>query len=689
MFKPAPMVRVSLIILQEDLEAFTRSLHEDGLLQLMECSTEGRLKRHEVRDVGNEVSLLASRVERMVNLLEEALEARADKGGFLDRIRGMASQPEPPEMADIDLDSVERTLRWCRDRVDPLSPELDRLGELLRSSREERSDLEGDLGLIRDLLPVRAPLKDFRSSELTSTYFFYLPADRVEEFQSAAREQVDPVHISVVSGATRRMVMAMSLSQEKVKLLTQIHRFEGELVDLPAYDGLPSEVEEEILSRMKSLDGQIEGTTEEIHRLAVENLQDLRVVEEVIEIERGRIQALGLLARTRETTVFRGWAAEDDVGRLEEVAASVTGGRFLLKTERPGDDEYTEVPIRLANRWPFRSFEWITKMYGMPSYREVDPTPLLLPTFIVFFGTCLSDAGYGIILAALSFFVLRKAWGKDMGLSLTLCGLATILMGWLMGGWFGNILYSGTWGYGPMITFFKASWKDPLASDGAVAVLSLSLLMGIIHLILGHVTAIMVYARQNKLVKGFVIHFGWCLTLVFGSIFILWYLNLTEANATWQELSTWGMTIGIAMGISGYIWDRSGAARGAAPAQFLYDILGHIADVISYSRLLALGISSAVNAFLIDLIIIQYAWEPISQMGVVISILLGVLLAIGFIMLHLVNMGLNCLSGFVHTMRLHFAEYFGKFYESGGDEFMPFKSERTLTRVVTPEGAGS
>jgi V/A-type H+-transporting ATPase subunit I len=65
-----------------------------------------------------------------------------------------------------------------------------------------------------------------------------------------------------------------------------------------------------------------------------------------------------------------------------------------------------------------------------------------------------------------------------------------------------------------------------------------------------------------------------------------------------------------------------------------------------------------------------------------------VLLGIGFIMLHLVNMGLNCLSGFVHTMRLHFAEYFGKFYESGGDEFIPFKSERTLTRVVTPEGAG-
>jgi V/A-type H+-transporting ATPase subunit I len=125
----------------------------------------------------------------------------------------------------------------------------------------------------------------------------------------------------------------------------------------------------------------------------------------------------------------------------------------------------------------------------------------------------------------------------------------------------------------------------------------------------------------------------------------------------------------------------------------MYDILGHIADVISYSRLLALGISTAVNAFLIDLLIVSLAWPAISSgtgpIGMVVAVLGGIVLAIGFVMLHLVNMGLNCLSAFVHTMRLHFAEYFGKFYEAGGDEFIPFSAERSLTAPVGFEGADS
>jgi V/A-type H+-transporting ATPase subunit I len=268
------------------------------------------------------------------------------------------------------------------------------------------------------------------------------------------------------------------------------------------------------------------------------------------------------------------------------------------------------------------------------------------------------------------------------------CGLATIVMGWLFGGFFGNVMFSEE--YGPRIAFFRAAWVNPLEGTGAVKILSLALLLGIIHLMLGHVTAIMVSARQGRLLKGLVTHLGWCLTLSFGSIFVLWYLNMTEATPAWQALSTWGMAVGICVGVIGYMWERSGSARAAGPAQFMYDILGHVADVISYSRLLALGISSAVNAFLIDLIIFKFAWPKFSggPLTVAISVLLAIVLIIGFVMLHLVNMGLNCLSGFVHTMRLHFAEYFGKFYESGGDEFTPFKSERSLTAVKFPEGVG-
>lgn len=682
MFKPAPMRWVRILLLDDDLENLTRELHEAGLVQLTESPAPGDMSRHRTKELEADSAGLAARVEKMVNLLEEAASARAERGSFVSRITGMLKGSPAPEPRRIEDRSIEAAVDWCRERVDQLAPRLDGLGETLRNARDGREKLEGDLELVRDLLPLRAPLQSFRDSELTSASFFYISAERFGGFESACRENIDPVYIRVISGTTDQLVMVMTLAEDRAKALTQIHRYEGEMVDLPDYEGSPAEAEEEILKKMAELDRRIEEITDEVYGIATEHLEEMRVVSEVLAVARNRTEGMKLLSRSERVVLLSGWVPERDMERLDTIVSSCTGGRFHLQSGSPKAEDYTKVPVSFDNRWPFNTFEWITKMYGMPSYREVDPTPLLAPTFAVFFGTCLSDAGYGLILALLGFFVLRKMWGERMGTSLMICGLATILMGWLFGGFFGNILYSED--YGPKISLFKAGWVDPLEAKGAVSVLSLALLMGIFHLMLGHLTAVMVSARQGRLLNGLVTHIGWCFTLAFGSIFVLWYLNLTEANATWQAISTWGMVAGILMGVLGYVWEKSGSARATAPAQFLYDILGHVADVISYSRLLALGISSAVNAFLIDLIIFKFAWPSFSgtPLSVIVSILLAVVLSIGFVLLHLVNMGLNCLSGFVHTMRLHFAEYFGKFYESGADEFIPFKSERSLTVVV-------
>ncbi len=687
MFKPRSMSKVSILLLDQDLERFTREAQERGLLQFTESPSVESMERQDVRDMRSRIADLQSKVDRAVSVLEDAREEKAEAGGMSQRLKGMVGIQEPPEPLELEFGSVEDQTEWCSSKVEDIHEEVQRFGNTMERIADQRSKLEAALGLIREMLPVKVPLSRFRESDLTSTFFFHLPSETVEPLTQACKDNLDPVHVTVVSGTATVLVMAMCLEEDRNRLLTQIHRFEGEIIELPSYDGRPREIEEDILSELEELEEERSEVTDRIYTIAAERLDDLKITQEVLGIEEERLETLEMLSRTESVVYVRGWVPEDELRELDELVSRTTSGRYVLRSDSEFE-EGEDPPTDLDNPGVFSSFEWITKMYGMPNYGEVDPTIFVAPTFAVFFGTCLTDAGYGIILALVSFLVLRKAWGKELGTAFTLCGLGTVLMGWLTGGWFGNILYSGQYGYGPQLAFFKAPWIDPI--EDPVSLLVLALMMGIVHLMLGHATAIMSSHRKGNLVQGLITHIGWLLTLSFGSIFITWYLEITTANAFWRTISTWGTGIGASMGIIGYILEREGSAMVASIPQFLYDILSHIADVISYSRLLALGISTGVNALLIDYIVVDIAWPSLSSGAgageIAIFALVSVALALGFVVLHLVNMALNCLTGFVHTMRLEFAEYFGKFYEGNGDEFSPLKAERTLTKSANPGG---
>jgi len=682
MFRPAPMRKVNILVVKDDVEKVVERLHEAGLVQLVEAQISEPLQRFEGSEQEEQISQLSARLREVISSLEEA-EPGGNGGGFISGMLGGSTEPGISAVP-VAPQPREKVLEHASKLVQGILPQLEEINDSLKSSQSKIDQLSHHLHLVRDLMPIKVPLGLFRRLSKAVAFFFYLEEDRVEPFQQVCREKIKPVYISVISGTRRRLLIALSLPSEKELLLAQIHRFEGELIDLPPYEEEPSAAEAKIKKLIREEDAKARKAREALRDLARRHLKELRVASELVEIERERAEALGMFARTDRAALISGWIPEKDMKLLERTISTAVGKRFVIRSHSPGNPDGEDVPIQLENPKPFDNFEWITKMYGLPNYREVDPTPFILPTFAIFFGTCLTDAGYGLILLFLSVFFLRKIWGK-MGTTFAICGVATVFMGWLTGGWFGNILYNESYGLG--LSFFKAVWSDPL--ENPIPLLSLSLEMGIAHLLLGHVTAIMASARRGRLKQGLLAHGGWCLTLVFGSIFILWYMNMVSVSPLWRTLSTWGLAVGVVLGMTGYIWERSGSGRIAAPAQFMYDILGHVADVISYSRLLALGISTGVNAFLIDMIIVGIVWPGVPKAGIVgavVSVVAAVVLAIGFVLLHLVNMGLNSLSGFVHTMRLHFAEYFGKFYEGGGEEFRPFKASRTITSLAQDGG---
>jgi V/A-type H+-transporting ATPase subunit I len=334
-------------------------------------------------------------------------------------------------------------------------------------------------------------------------------------------------------------------------------------------------------------------------------------------------------------------------------------------------------------------------MYGLPRYDEIDPTSFLTVSFPIFFGIALSDAGYGLALAAfmLSGVWIAKAFPPYLRKMMALCGITTVVVSLFIGGWFG---------------FGEGLWTKP--TEQPIPLLKLAIFIGIAHLVIALGLAGILKdlrRRDRKRVVFERIPRTMILLGFFGLVFSILGVGLHEFGIAYRfprmELFTAFNPLaqapavvqafralfygGLILGATGAVLTAKGLReRIGGPINVVYGITGLVADVTSYTRLLALGIATGVVAFSINLIIsIFWGWLVAPNLSLSPALILGVVSAVAlaflFVVAHAFNIFINTLGGFIHTMRLHFAEFFGKFYEGGGERFTPFKAKRRLTVV--------
>ncbi len=381
-----------------------------------------------------------------------------------------------------------------------------------------------------------------------------------------------------------------------------------------------------------------------------------------------KYQVIDRLAQSKNVFVLEGYIPQPAEGALERALEPYDA--YVSFAEPDAD---AQPPVLLHNNRVAAPAETVVEMYSMPSKRDIDPTAIMAAFYYVLFGMMLSDAAYGILMAVGCGIVVKKfprmrAELKKMLQMFFYCGISTAVWGVLFGGWFGDA---------PAViarTFFHSDftipplWFAPI--DDPMRLLMFSFLVGIIHLYTG--LGIQFYqlwraGRKSDAIFDVGLWYG----LITGLIVWLCSTELFQGIAGVQWAipvgAVWAAQVVAAASAVGIILTAGRAShkpviRLLKGVYGLYGVTSYLSDILSYSRLLALGLATGVIA------------QVINQMGSMLGGGVGgaILFVIVFLIGHTFNIGINLLGAYVHTNRLQYVEFFGKFYEGGGEPFRPF-----------------
>ncbi len=435
-------------------------------------------------------------------------------------------------------------------------------------------------------------------------------------------------------------------------------------------------------------DNHIEDVKKKIVKLLEEKPRLMAVYDYL-----GTIKSIGeadkVISKQRFTFYLNGWIKHKDINSLKNSLCGEFKNSTLFISE-PRQDE--EVPVDLENNKLIQPFEFITKIYGFPKYGEIDPTPFLAPFFFLYFGFCISDVGYGFILAGISWFVLKKFRMGPQGLRcfrmFLFCGVSTIIIGALTGSWFGNMfdmLADANKMFLPLKKFKDSlTLLDPM--NEPTKLLAIALSFGIIQVWFGNIIAA-IGNIKNKRYLDVLLDQVTMLTFLFGltGLALMFLKVLDDRGGT---VFAWAAKLG-ALGL---LFTQGRSEKGIGSKLFygaynLYNALsGYLSDVLSYSRLWALGLVTGVMAMTINLISVQFSEIFVSIVPFVGSIkilkiiLSSIILVAIFVAGHLASFLMNLLGAFVHPVRLQFVEFFSKFFKPGTNIFRPFRQE---TKYIT------
>lgn len=506
-----------------------------------------------------------------------------------------------------------------------------------------------------------------RGTKKTSSFIGVISNRNFERFISDKRSEDLFIHV-FKKDKNKSNIFVLFVNESKSFVDELIKDYLIEIISVPeSFAGYFEEEAERIEKSIRRLEEEHKVIIAKITEFYKEK-RNLLILEDYYKSLTTKEKSALHFLEGKTVLVVRGYVKEND---FELLSSEISKLNFIVVEIETTPNDL--IPVSLRNFVLFRPFEFLIRLFGLPSYSNIDPTIVVAILFTTFFGFALGDAGYGLILAIFG-IVFANKYKKNIGawkffMILFYGGVMSSVVGLLTNSFFGNLLPT----YFPSFVLTKLLSKiqviDPTSPDGSVQFMILSLIIGFTSQMIGILISIIVKLKNRSFLDAIFNGLGWLLFLP-GLVLLV----IVGSNPTLKLIDNVLLITGLALIlIGGWLSIRTPLFKPIAALVNLYGIRssygisGFLGDTLSYLRLFALGLSSGILASSFNLMakVIGGMLGPLGLL-VTIVVLLG---------LHSLALFMNILGAFIHSMRLNFLEFFGRFYDLGGYEFKPLGFE--------------
>ena len=662
------MKKVSLVVHQNYVENVIKTLHENGMMEIIDISKEEPeiLKDSEKASMHPDASICTNYELRLSRLIDILDTIRIKPKGIKSLLH-----PELPEVKTVENSSIEEMFSHIEGVLGEIEKNILENDQKLQYLDEQKQKINQDVEQINYLKDFDIDISDVGESK-----YVLIKTGKTLDLDSLQSEieKIDRTTLySKQFGSGKKIEWAIVvaihiLDKEKVEKICREQLIEFDLKEL---SGHPKDILKSLKKEIADIKKEKKQIITHLRKYAEKELHELRTLKEEIQLERIRREISKNFAKTNTTYLINGWIIEKNEKILKAAVENTAKGCVIYSSQTPSANPdnpptYIETP-----KWA-AAFKTFLDMFATPKYNEINPTIIMGIFFVLFFGVMLGDAGYGLVILLLSLYgykkfskysELIKNW-SFMGIWL---GLTTTVVGFLTNSFFGDLIPR----------FFYSSPDIPLYSlqlgglhlpieplRDPLTILVIALLFGLIHLNIGILLAIYQCLKNKDYNTLITNHFSWVLLQIGGGLLI------GDMLLHLLSLGTMEFYFSMALVVIGLIL----RLKHAGPLGF-FDITGFVGDWLSYARLLALGLATAGMALAFNIVAKLFAdMMPIEIVGLIIMVILLVLT-------HAINLGLQTLGAGVHSLRLQYVEFFNRFYEGGGHEFKPFSIKRKYTKI--------
>ncbi|MBP3888616.1 MAG: V-type ATP synthase subunit I, partial [Cellulosilyticum sp.] len=595
------------------------------------------------------------------NGISELLGNSLSEGhGLKDTLMSFIS-PDLPVQKEIDNLDTEAFIEKAEDTLAQVEAKTSVIEGKLSALDAETSELKSNKTLANRLSNFDMDLADLKDSKYTSTTVGRINAVSAAEIKNELSKLTDELEIFTVPADDKaeEIIVVVTLNEFSDDVYSTLRKFDFERIEVGNVEGTPQQIISNADSRLLTIESERASVKSELKAVAEQWDDDILALKEQLENEKEKNEILSSFVQTKDAYILEAWVPVKDTEKVEQLVEKSSDGHCAFETiEVEGTDD-ENVPILQQNGWYAKPFEYLVDMYSPVRYNALDPTIFVAITFPFFFGFCLTDAAYGLVVSAIGVVLLRglgkvKESMKSFGWILIWSGLWAVILGLITNGLLGDFC--------ERIAGFRLPTVIP-AVEAFVhpdTILIIAIIVGLIYTNIGFIMGAINNLRYGNKKDAIGSQICW---FVFEAGIILLALGFMMPAVGMIGMVLGGILVVATIGM--LVW--------ANGAYGVMDIFGYMGDVLSYARLLALCLATGGIAMTVN-ILAEMLNNMVPFAGIVVAIIV-------FVGGHIANFAFQVLGAFINALRLNYVEFFSQFFMEGKGKFEAFKAKRTFTKI--------